>query len=216
MHRDTPVALLWVLATTGLGGGALIWGLRFRLRDWMMHTAVALAGVLIALLARQPATAVGIVGLGPALIAVGLFAAHFLALPAARLHAALLVVLATAGAVAAEPDRFAASWVPIVVSVVALTETHGRLARNLRRAATTDSLTGVANRRAWEAEAARHLARAERAGEPLSVAILRPRPLQGGRRPRRARRRRHPSARPHRGLDGPAAGVRPARPIRRR
>ncbi len=172
MHPDTPVELLWVLAAAGLGGGALIWWLRLRLRDWMMHAAVALAGVLIALLAWRSATAVGIVGLGPALIAVGLFAAHFFALPAARLHAALLVVLATAGAVAAEPDRFAVSWAPIVVSVVALTEVQGRLARNLRTAATTDPLTGVANRRAWEAEAARHLARAERAGEPLSVAIL--------------------------------------------
>ncbi|SNR55070.1 GGDEF domain-containing protein [Blastococcus mobilis] len=172
MHRDTPVGLLWVLAATGLGGGVLIWCLRFRLRDWMMHSAVALAGVLVALLAWQSVTAIGIVGLGPALIAVGLFAAHFFDLPAARLHAALLVVLATAGAVAAEPDVFAASWAPIVVSVVALTEAHGRLARNLRRAATTDPLTGVANRRAWETEAARHLARAERTGEPLSVAIL--------------------------------------------
>jgi diguanylate cyclase (GGDEF)-like protein len=33
-------------------------------------------------------------------------------------------------------------------------------------------LTGVANRRAWEAEAARALAHAERTGEPLSFAIL--------------------------------------------
>ncbi len=172
MHRDTPVGLLWALAATGLGGGALIWWLRSRMRDWMMHTALAVAGMLIALLAWQSVTAVGIVGLGPALIAVALFAAHFFDLTAARLHASLLVVLATAGAVAAGPDRFAAAWAPIVVSVVALTEAHGRLARKLRTAASTDPLTGVVNRRAWEAEAARHLARAARTEEPLSVAIL--------------------------------------------
>ena len=47
-----------------------------------MHGGVALAGTLIALLAWQSATAIGIVGLGPAVIAVGLYAAHFFELPA--------------------------------------------------------------------------------------------------------------------------------------
>jgi diguanylate cyclase (GGDEF)-like protein len=172
MHRDTPVPLLWALAVTGIAGGAAIWTLRFRLRGWTVHVAVAVYGVLIALLAWRSATAVGIVGLGPAVIAAGLYAAHFFDLPAARLHAALLVVLTTAGALAARPAGFAASWVTIVVSVVALTEAQGRLAQNLRTAAHTDPLTGVANRRAWEAEAVRHLSRAVRTGEPLSVALL--------------------------------------------
>ena len=59
-----------------------------------------------------------------------------------------------------------------LVIAVALAEAQGRLARNLRTAAATDPLTGVANRRAWEAEADRNLARAHRTGEPLSFAIL--------------------------------------------
>jgi diguanylate cyclase (GGDEF)-like protein len=171
-HADTPVGLLWLLAATGLGGGAAIWFLRRRLRGWALHAAVAVAGLLIALLAWRSATAVGVVGLGPAVIAVGLYSAHFFDLPAARAHAVLLVALTTAGAVAAQPAGFIVPWAAIVVSVVAFTEAQGRLARNLRTAATTDPLTGVANRRAWEAEAARHLARAARTGEPLSFAIL--------------------------------------------
>jgi diguanylate cyclase (GGDEF)-like protein len=172
MHTETPVALLAVLAVVGLGGGAAIWAFRARLRGWAMHGAVALAGTLIALLAWQSATAVGIVGLGPAVIAVGLYAAHFFDLPAARVHAAALVLLTTAGAVAARPDGFAVAWATVMVSTVALTEAQGRLAHGLRTAATTDPLTGVANRRAWEDEAARHLARATRTGEPLSFALL--------------------------------------------
>ena len=172
MHRNTPVGLLVVLAVIGLVGGAAVWVLRARLRGWVVHGAVALAGALIALLAWQSATAVGIVGLGPAVIAVGLYAAHFFDLPAARGHAAFLVLLTTAGAVAARPDGFAVAWLAVMVSVVALIEAQGRLARSLRTAATTDPLTGVANRRAWEAEAARHLARAVRTGEPLSFALL--------------------------------------------
>jgi diguanylate cyclase (GGDEF)-like protein len=172
MHRDTPVPLLWALAVTGIGGAAAIWVFPPRLGGWAMHAAVAFASALMALLAWQSATAVGIVGLGPAVIAVGLYAAHFFELSAARAHAAVLVVLVTAGAVAARPEGFAVAWATIMVSVVAFTEAQGRLARNLRTAATTDPLTGVANRRAWEAEAARHLALAARTGEPLSFAIL--------------------------------------------
>jgi diguanylate cyclase (GGDEF)-like protein len=172
MHTETPVDLLWALGAVGIVGAGAIWVFRARLRNWAVHAAVGLASVLIAVLAWQSATAVGIVGLGPALIAVGLYAAHFFDLPAARLHAALLVVLATVGAVAAAPDRFALAWLAVVMSVVAFTEAQGRLARNLRTAAATDPLTGVANRRAWEAEAARHLALTGRTGEPLSFAIL--------------------------------------------
>jgi diguanylate cyclase (GGDEF)-like protein len=172
MHRDTPMGFLWFLAALGIGGGTAIWSLDQRLRGRVVHAAVAVASVLIAVLAWQSATAVGIVGLGPALIAVGLYAAHFFDLQVARLHALFLVALTTVGAVAAEPGRFTVAWTAIVVSVVALTEVQGRLARNLRTAAATDPLTGVANRRAWEAEAARHLARAARTGEPLSFALL--------------------------------------------
>jgi diguanylate cyclase (GGDEF)-like protein len=172
LHRDTPVTLLFAIGLIGTGGAAAIWLLRSHLRSWMMHAAVASASALLALVAWQSATPVGIVGLGPAVIAVGLYAAHFFELPAARLHAALLVLLSTAGAIAAVPDGFAVAWMATMVSVIAFTEAQGRLARNLRTAATTDPLTGVANRRAWEAEAARHLARAGRTGEPLSFAIL--------------------------------------------
>ena len=172
LHPDSPVGLLRAVAALGLVGGAALWLLRDRLRGWVVHAAVALASVLIAVLAWQSVTAVGVVALGPALIAVGLYAAHFFALTAARCHAAFLVVLATAGAIAAPPEQFAVGWVVVVVSVIAFTEVQGRLARTLRTAATTDPLTGVANRRAWEEETARHLARAVRTGEPLSVAIL--------------------------------------------
>jgi diguanylate cyclase (GGDEF)-like protein len=172
MHANTPVGVLWVLAAVGIGGGLTIGLLAGRMRSWAIHTAVVLAGVLVAVLAWKSATSVGIVGLAPALIALGLFAAHFFDLRAARLHVALLVVLASAGALAAVPDVPALAWLMNVVSVAVLAEVQGRLARGLRTAAATDPLTGVANRRAWEAEATRNLARATRTGEPLSFAIL--------------------------------------------
>lgn len=168
----TPVALLLAVGVLGVAFGAGFWVAGARTRWGVIHGAVGLAGVLVALLAWRSATAVGIVGLGPILITIGLYAAHFFPLPAARLHVLALVTIVTAGAVAAEPAHFAVPWMVVVLATLGLTEVQGRLARSLRTAATTDPLTGVANRRAWEAEATRNLARAHRTGEPLSFAIL--------------------------------------------
>jgi diguanylate cyclase (GGDEF)-like protein len=172
MHPASPVALLLAIGVIGLAGGATFSVLGGRTRWWAIHAAIALGSALVGLLAWRSATAVGIVGLGPALIGIGLYAAHFFPLPAARLHVLALVSLATAGAVAAGPDGILVPLLVLVHATTAHTQAQGRLARNLRTAATTDPLTGVANRRAWEAEAARNLARALRTGEPLSFAIL--------------------------------------------
>jgi diguanylate cyclase (GGDEF)-like protein len=172
MNPDSPIGLLLGVAATGLTGGAVFWALGTRTRWWAIHAAVALGSVLLTLLAWRSVSAVGIVGLGPALIGIGLYAAYFFPLGAARLHVLGLVVLVTAGAIAAAPRGFTVPWLVLVVATVTLTEAQGRLAHSLRLAATTDPLTGVANRRAWEVEATRNLARAHRTGEPLSFAIL--------------------------------------------
>lgn len=168
----TPVGLLWALGGIGLAAGAALRSAAGRVPPWLLHAGVALLSVLVGVVAWRSATAVGVVGLGPALIAVSLYAAHFFALPAARAHAALAVVSGSAGAWAAAPSDFVSPWIAVVVSVVVLTEVQGRLARQLRRAAATDPLTGVANRRAWEEQATGHLSRAARTGEPLTFAIL--------------------------------------------
>jgi diguanylate cyclase (GGDEF)-like protein len=172
MHRDTPVGLLAVLAVVGLACAATLRLAGARLPAWAVHAAVVLISALIGLVAWRSATAVGIVALGPALIAVGLYAGHFFSSRAARLHTVLLLMTASAGALAARPSGFLLPWLIAVGGVVVLSETQGHLARTLRTAASTDPLTGVANRRAWEAEAERNLARAARTGEPLSFAIL--------------------------------------------
>jgi diguanylate cyclase (GGDEF)-like protein len=106
------------------------------------------------------------------LIALALFAAHFFPLRTARLHVALISGVTTVGALASDPQVPALQWLTAVVTAVVLAEVQGRLAQTLRTAAATDPLTGVANRRAWEAEAERNLARATRTGEPLTFAIL--------------------------------------------
>ena len=168
----TPTGLLAVLGVVGLSGAAALWFLGERVRPWALHGGVVLGGLLTAVVAWRSATAVGIVGLGPAVIALALYAAHFFPLWPARGHVVLLLLLVTAGAAAAAPGGFAVQWFVLVAATAVLAEAQGRLARSLRTAAATDPLTGVANRRAWEDEAARNLARAARTGEPLSFAIL--------------------------------------------
>jgi len=172
MDPGTPVGLLWALGAVGVVTGVALAAYGRPLEPGLVHTAVAVVSLFVAVLAWRSATAMGIVGLGPALIAIALYAAHVLPPPAARAHAGFLVAVSSAGAAAAEPSGFFQAWLALAVTVLALAEAQSRLAQKLRSAADTDALTGVANRRAWESEASRHLARALRTGEPLSIAIL--------------------------------------------
>ena len=172
LARTSPVPLLWMLAAIGLGGAAIIWATGPHLPEAAVHGAVLLETVLLGVLAWRSATAVGIIGLGPVVIAIGLYASQFFSLRDARLHVAALIVSFSIGAVAAAPSGFVVPWVTLVVATALLTDLQGRVAGRLRSAAATDPLTGVANRRAWEAEAERHLARAARTGEPLAFVLI--------------------------------------------
>jgi diguanylate cyclase (GGDEF)-like protein len=171
MSPDTPVGLAWTLGVTGVVAAAVVWAAGDR-SPVVPHVALGLLTLLVALLASRSATSVGIVGLGPVLIAVGLYAAHFFSRSAARAHMGTAAVLTSLGALAAEPAGFLLPWTIAVVTACALTEAQCRLTAQLREAASTDPLTGLANRRAWTAEADRSLARARRAGIPVTIAIL--------------------------------------------
>jgi diguanylate cyclase (GGDEF)-like protein len=172
MHPDSPVLLGWTLGAVGLAGALAIWLRGPRLSDPEIHAALVLASGLVALLASESVRAVGVVGLGPVIITIGMYAGWFLPLPAARAHVLVTLALTSAGAVAAEPTGFLVPWVVLAVTAATLTEIQGRLADQLRQVAATDPLTGVANRRAWEAEAIRTLSHAARTGEPVTIAIL--------------------------------------------
>jgi diguanylate cyclase (GGDEF)-like protein len=169
---ESPVTLGWVTGAVALAVAAAVWLRGGRLTDREVHAALVLAAVLVAVLASRFVTAVGIVALGPVIITLCLYSGWFLSLPAARVLATVTLLLASTGAVLASPSGFTVPWVVMVVTAAILTEIQGRLAEQLRRAATTDPLTGLANRRAWEAGAGRAVAHARRTGEPVTVALL--------------------------------------------
>jgi len=169
---DSPVTIGWVTGGVALAVAAAVWWRGARLTDREVHATLVLAAVLLAVLASRFVTAVGIVALGPVIITLCLYSGWFLSLPAARVLATVTLLLASAGAVLASPSMFIVPWLVMVVTAAILTEIQGRLAEQLRRAATTDPLTGLANRRAWEAGAGRAVAHARRSGEPVTVALL--------------------------------------------
>jgi diguanylate cyclase (GGDEF)-like protein len=169
---DSPVLVALTVGVLGVGLAALLWWRATRLTDVEVHVALVLAAGLVATLAAQSVTAVGVVALGPVVITICLYAGWFLPLPAARAHAAATLALTSAGAWLARPEGFLLFWVIAVVTAGVLTEIQGRLADQLRHAATTDPLTGLVNRRAWEVSAGRALAHATRTGEPMTIAIL--------------------------------------------
>jgi diguanylate cyclase (GGDEF)-like protein len=172
MSPRTPVALLAVLAVSG---GLLSAGFRLgrdRLPMAAVHAGLVLLALLTALVAWRSATAVGVVGLGPGMVALGVLAGHVLPAAHARLHAASAVAVISSGALAAAPSGLLSPWLAAVVTTVVLTEAQVRQTGGLRRAAGTDPLTGLANRRAWEDGADRLLAAAGRTGEPVTVAVL--------------------------------------------
>ncbi len=172
MRSDSPVLLGWFIGVLAVVLAAMLWWRGTRLTDVEVHLALALAAGMVAALAAESVTAAGVVALGPIMIMICLYAGWFLPLPAARAHAGFTLLLGSAGAWLAAPSGFLMFWVVVLVTAAGLTEIQGRLAEGLRRAATTDPLTGLVNRRAWEAEASRVLAHTARTGEPMTVAIL--------------------------------------------
>jgi diguanylate cyclase (GGDEF)-like protein len=168
----SPVALLWALAGLGAAVSVALWLSRERSEPWVLHAAVLLASAALGLLTWRAATSVGIVGLGPAMVSVGVFSGHFFSRRAARVHVGLMLVLTTVGALAAAPTGFLPLWLTAVATVVVLTEVQSRISGDVYRAAATDPLTGLANRRAWQAAADRGLAYAHRSDEPFTVVLI--------------------------------------------
>jgi len=172
LDESTPVGLLEALGCVGVLAAA---GLRLadeRGAVATVHTCLAALSVLVALVAARSATAVGVVGLGPVVIALSLYAAHFLRPAARRAHVALLVVATSAGAALSQPTGVVVPWAVTVVAAVCVSEVEGGLVRRLHAAASTDPLTGLANRRAWEEQTERLLRTARATGRPLTLAVL--------------------------------------------
>jgi diguanylate cyclase (GGDEF)-like protein len=103
---------------------------------------------------------------------VAIFAAYFFAWRAIAVH--LVLIAAGYAAVLAIDHEIAglALWAGMTGTATATAFVVASLSGRLRALASTDSLTGLPNRRGWELSLERELARAARRGSPLCVAVL--------------------------------------------
>jgi diguanylate cyclase (GGDEF)-like protein len=110
---------------------------------------------------------------------VALYAAYHFGRVATALHVALIGGAYAVTLWAIDPGPIATSrWLTTVglasgsvIVVVMLRERVERLLRELRRAASTDPLTGLLNRRAFEDRLGAEMARANRTGEPFALVL---------------------------------------------
>ena len=110
---------------------------------------------------------------------VALYVAYHFGRVATALHVALIAGAYAVTLWAIDPGPIATSrWLTTVglaigsvVVVIMLRERVERLLRELRRAASTDPLTGLLNRRAFEDRLTAELARANRSGEPFALVL---------------------------------------------
>jgi len=109
-----------------------------------------------------------------------LFAFYFFELRAALVHLALVLVLYVISALwTTGPYPLVAHSVATIGTLIGAALIVGLLKRRIEmlmgqqaRSARTDELTGLPNRRAFNEELGRALARAARAGQPLTLAVL--------------------------------------------
>ena len=110
---------------------------------------------------------------------VALFGAYYLGRMATAVQVGIIALAYTATLIAIDPGPIATSrWLTTIgltagsaVVVRLLSERIERLVAELRLAASTDPLTGLLNRRAFEERVERELARTRRNGEPFALLL---------------------------------------------
>jgi len=171
---------------------AVVFGFRDRLAAWVLPWLVVLSTVMVSL-------GIAFWGQSPSddamfYVWMAVFACYFFsgrqaAVQLAWVAGAYAVVLIWQGAGEAASTRWAVTTITLVVAgtvisglvrrlrvavatLAAAAVERERLLEHLATAALTDQLTGLPNRRAWDEQLGRELARARRDGGQVNVAIL--------------------------------------------
>ncbi len=172
-HWPGPAFIVLVIALVAALSNA---GVRLvvgkRLPPWSLQVDVLLGNVFVSIITGAGAS--GHVNLANLYLLVEVFAVLYLPLRSALYHlagagVAYALVLAV-GPKTVEPPVIA--WLSVFGTGAVLAVVVAGLMSVLRSTAREDSLTGLANRRAWDERLEVELERAARYGTPLSVVVL--------------------------------------------
>ena len=135
--------------------------------------AVALAGsVLVSLLVASSATAVGATVTAFAYVWIAVYAGHFFPRREAWLVAVTITVGYALGMWGNEPPDSATAYLVVVATIWVAVTVLANLVEQLRRAASSDDLTGLLNRAGFRESALRLQALARRTDVPLSLVVV--------------------------------------------
>lgn len=166
VHIDAAVGGLACLVALWLW----IWGARLPLIAYEIAIVVAILMESTVIAAAATRGGVTITAFMYTWIAV--YAAHFFPPKAVAVEVALMVVSFTAALLIDGLSNVLMIWLVVTSTVCALGVVLSRLNESLRQQALTDHLTGLPNRSGFLAAAVRERAIADRAGTPLSIAVL--------------------------------------------
>jgi diguanylate cyclase (GGDEF)-like protein len=167
-NNSAPTGIYLAVAALAASMGLMVWFLPWR---WCQHLALG-TGVAILTSVVSFAHAIGATGASIGYVWITLYAAFFFERRTARVY---VVAATTCFMVALALNPFPGSiaiGVPLVLTIIVVSEATNRLVHALHRAATTDALTGLLNRHGLFTATEHTLAQAERSGRPLAVLII--------------------------------------------
>jgi diguanylate cyclase (GGDEF)-like protein len=169
---DLHATALRIVALPALCAAVVLEVFGRRLPLWSFHLFALLGTAFVTV-------AVLLAGGGPAALSyalmyvwVALFVFSFFSVPVASAHCLLVGGLGGVVLWSSDPVGASGSIAALWVTLAMVGGVSGWLVRKVRRLAQTDELTGLPNRRAFEAALAREAARAAREHKPLAVALI--------------------------------------------
>lgn len=163
---------LVIFAAWALGVGWALRTLRARVLTWHVHTALALASVAVSVCVGMASTPTGAVLRALAYMWIATFSALFHPPKVLLRHLTWNGVGLAVGLWLADVPSPVQTWGTLTAACACIVVVLNGRVVDLRRQATTDHLTGVLTRRAFQHAAELEMARAVRTGQPLTLALL--------------------------------------------